>query len=107
MNEMNPRPQVSVILPLFEIGALVDEAVSDLRNQTHTGWEAVFVDDCSGDDAAARERRLVRRDLARPIAPANRLPEVRAGRLQSRVRGKAQLHHRGQALGFGANRWPN
>ena len=62
MNEGNPRPQVSVILPLFEIGALVDEAVSDLQHQTHAGWEAVFVDDCSGDDAAARVERAAARD---------------------------------------------
>lgn len=62
MNDVNPRPRISVILPLFEIGALVDEAISDLLDQSHADWEAVFVDDRSGDDAAGRVERAAARD---------------------------------------------
>jgi len=66
------RPRVSVIVPVFEGGALLDEALASVRAQSFSDYELVLVDDGSRDPAtlATLERaaqdgaRLERRDHA-------------------------------------------
>lgn len=46
---MNPSPQVSVVIPLFNRAELIRETLDSLRVQTLTRWEAIVVDDGSTD----------------------------------------------------------
>lgn len=45
---------VSIVIPTFNRGALLDEALASTRVQEHRPLEVVVVDDCSTDDTAAR-----------------------------------------------------
>jgi glycosyltransferase involved in cell wall biosynthesis len=49
-------PAVSVLLPLYNAEATVDEALDSLQGQTLVDFEVVAVDDGSGDSTAARFR---------------------------------------------------
>lgn len=44
---------VSVIIPCYQQGRFLSEAVSSLQSQTHTNWEAIIVNDGSNDDTEA------------------------------------------------------
>ena len=41
---------VSVIMPSFNTGRFIKEAINSVINQTYTNWELIIVDDCSNDD---------------------------------------------------------
>ncbi len=47
-------PSVSVIVPVFNYGDFVGEALASVRAQTHPDWECIVVDDDSTDDTAER-----------------------------------------------------
>jgi glycosyltransferase involved in cell wall biosynthesis len=63
---MDAPPAVSIVLPAWNAGATLREALSAIRAQSFTDWEAVIVDDGSEDDtravagAAAHEDRRFR-----------------------------------------------
>jgi glycosyltransferase involved in cell wall biosynthesis len=64
-------PRVSVLLPVFDAGRLLDGCLASLRRQTLPDWECVLVDDGSRDASLAGARRAARADarirvLARP-----------------------------------------
>lgn len=71
-------PRVTVVVPLYNKGGLVDRAISSLKLQTWEDFEAIVVDDGSTDEgpgqveAAADPRiRLVRQGNAGPGAARN------------------------------------
>jgi GT2 family glycosyltransferase len=77
-----PAPRVSVLLPVRDGGAPLDQAMDSLLAQTFTDFEVVSVDDGSGDDSgvrlegwAARDRRV--RVLRRP--PRGLVPALEEG----------------------------
>ena len=41
---------VSVIMPSFNTGRFIKEAINSVINQTYTNWKLIIVDDCSNDD---------------------------------------------------------
>ena len=41
---------VSVIMPSYNTGAYIREAIQSVQNQTYENWELLIVDDCSTDD---------------------------------------------------------
>lgn len=58
-------PQVSIIMPAYNVARYLDEAVESIVRQRFEDWELICVDDCSTDDTrtrlegwAARDRRI-------------------------------------------------
>lgn len=86
---MTAVPQVSVIIPAFNVEAYLAETLRSVQAQTHTDWEAIVVDDASPDrtrevaGAFARADPRIRclalgQNSGRPAVPRNRgLAEAR------------------------------
>ena len=53
MTESLNKPLVSVIIPTYNRGWIVQEAIDSVLNQDFTDYELIVVDDGSGDDTAA------------------------------------------------------
>ena len=51
-------PVVAVVLPVYNGGALLREAVESVLNQTMSSFEFVICDDCSNDESGSYLRRL-------------------------------------------------
>ncbi len=65
---MQTPPRVSVLMPVYNAGSTLDEALASVLAQSLTRWEIVAVDDGSTDDSAEILRRWARRDMRlRPI----------------------------------------
>jgi glycosyltransferase involved in cell wall biosynthesis len=55
-------PKVSVIVPFYNPGAFLEEAVESVRRQTLQDWELILVDDGSTDQSAEYARRQASAD---------------------------------------------
>jgi len=53
---------VSVIIPCFNYARFLPDSVASVREQTHTNWECIIVNDGSTDDTAAVAERLAGQD---------------------------------------------
>jgi succinoglycan biosynthesis protein ExoA len=53
---------LTVVCPVFNEAANIDEVVDRLRGQTHTNWRVVFADGRSTDDTKARLNQLASED---------------------------------------------
>lgn len=79
---------VSVIMPAYNAGRFIEEAVESVLAQTFCGWELIIVDDCSSDgtadiagEYAARDPRisLIRNGVNRGVS-FSRMEGVREAR---------------------------
>src|SRR5262245_50997290 len=52
-------PRFSVIMPNYNKGQYIDEAINSVVAQTFTDWELVIVDDASTDDSSQRVERYL------------------------------------------------
>jgi glycosyltransferase involved in cell wall biosynthesis len=59
---MIPFPLVSVIIPSYNYGFVIAETIASLQRQTVSDWEAIIVDDGSGDNTEAVVKPLVEQD---------------------------------------------
>ena len=67
-----PPPRVSVVIPCFNLGALVHEAIDSVLAQTFQDVEIVVVDDGSTDDATRRTLADLDRPKTRVVRSENR-----------------------------------
>lgn len=56
------RPQVSVVMPAYNMERFLEEAVRSVMGQTLTDWELIIVDDCSSDDTWRIAEKLAAED---------------------------------------------
>ena len=47
------RPEISIVMPVYNGETYLREAVESILAQTFTDWELIFVDDCSADSSPA------------------------------------------------------
>jgi glycosyltransferase involved in cell wall biosynthesis len=45
---------VSIITPMYNNEAVIEETISSVINQTYTNWELILIDDCSSDSTISR-----------------------------------------------------
>lgn len=45
---------ISIIVPVYNAGAYIEEAIAMVRAQSYKAWELILVDDCSADDSRRR-----------------------------------------------------
>lgn len=50
MNTKETEELVSIIMPSYNTGDFIAEAIQSVINQTYHNWELIIVDDCSDDD---------------------------------------------------------
>lgn len=86
-------PLVSVVMPVFNRVAFLDEAVESVMAQTYTNWELILVDDGSSDGSYEKEQQWAARfpDRIRCVTHENR-----ANRGISASRNRGSQDARGQ-----------
>lgn len=62
MMEDKAAPLVSVIVPCYNYGAFLGEALDSVLAQTFTDWECIIVDNASTDDTKAVAEKYARKD---------------------------------------------
>ena len=89
MEQQNGQPLVSVIMPAYNAGAYIEEAIRSVMAQTLKDWELLVLDDGSSDDTCATVQRLAEED-----------PRVRLLRNEQNM-GAARTRNRGFTLAAG------
>ena len=56
------EPLISVVIPVYNLGQVLDACLECVRAQSLSDWEAVCVDDGSRDDSLARLRAFAAED---------------------------------------------
>lgn len=56
------KPEVSIIIPCFNRGALIKDTLNSVLNQSYTNWECIIVDDQSEDDSHKVIRDFLAKD---------------------------------------------
>lgn len=62
MVNKNNRPLVSVIMPVYNAGKFLVEAIKSIRNQTYENWELLAVNDGSTDNSWPVLQKLAKKD---------------------------------------------
>lgn len=88
-SEMSPRHSlISVIVPCFNQGSYLAEALESIARQTHESWECLIIDDGSSDNTPDVASHFVRRDSRfRYVHHPNRGPSASRNRGLSMARG--------------------
>jgi glycosyltransferase involved in cell wall biosynthesis len=75
-NRNTDMPQITVVIPCFNYGRHLEQAVASVLAQTAGGWEVFIVDDGSTDDSVQIARALIE---ANPGAPLQLLELAHSG----------------------------
>lgn len=78
MQQVAPTPAVSVLMPVHNGAAYVDEAIESVVRQTCVDWELIVVDDGSTDDTPEKLAAWARRDARIIVLSPGRLGLVGA-----------------------------
>ena len=60
---MNYENLISIVMPVFNAQAYLEEALESVRRQTWTDWELLVVDDHSTDGSAGLVSEICRKDV--------------------------------------------
>jgi glycosyltransferase involved in cell wall biosynthesis len=60
--QISSRGSVSIVIPAYNAERFLPATLESVRNQTHTDWECVIVDDCSQDNTPAIAEHWARKD---------------------------------------------
>lgn len=60
---MQATPIISVIVPCYNQGKYLDEALQSIFDQTHAGWECLIIDDGSTDNTEQVARKWTNKDV--------------------------------------------
>lgn len=55
-----PDDLISIIVPVYNAGNYIEEAIAMVQAQTYNNWELILVDDCSTDDSCVRIEECIR-----------------------------------------------
>src|SRR6266550_5112154 len=59
---MTSTPKISVVMPAYNAGAYIDEAISSILKQTFHDFEFIIINDGSSDDTASILKRYEESD---------------------------------------------
>lgn len=59
---MKKQPLISILMPVYNAGFFVSEAIESINSQTYKNWELVCVDDGSNDDSLIILKKYARLD---------------------------------------------
>lgn len=62
MRDIETRPLISVIIPVYNARNFFEQAIDSIIRQTYINWELIIVDDCSTDESAEVACAYARRD---------------------------------------------
>lgn len=48
---MSDNDLISIIIPVYNASLHIEETIKSINNQTHSNYEAIFIDDCSNDNS--------------------------------------------------------
>ena len=71
-----PCPEVSVILPVYNVGEYLDICMESLERQTFRDFEALLINDGSTDDSAVRCRVWAEKDGRKTEAGRGTVPPL-------------------------------
>ena len=58
----NTISKVSIIMPCYNQGKYIEDAINSVRLQTHPNWECIIVDDGSTDDSYIITKKIIEND---------------------------------------------
>lgn len=68
---MEENKRVSIIVPVYNAGAYIEETIRTVREQTYADWELLLVEDGSGDDSLIRMESFTDERIRIIRQPAN------------------------------------
>jgi teichuronic acid biosynthesis glycosyltransferase TuaG len=59
----NDQELVSIVVPVYNAAAFLDETIKTVQDQTYVNWELIFVDDGSSDDSISIIKRYQKKEF--------------------------------------------